>query len=129
LAEGFKRQLRLGREAKGFLLSTGSPFPLDTNPRLIDTLIATAHAEVAARNAGMSESECRQTAEAIATAAVRYFLVKFTRTKIIAFDIDEADVIGRAASRPLRQLAADLVCVADDGDLDHSASFATQLAA
>jgi len=57
---------------------------------LIDRLIATAHAEVAARNAGMSESECRQTAEAIATAAVRYFLVKFTRTKIIAFDIDEA---------------------------------------
>ena len=44
MAAEAKRQLRLGREAKGFLLSTGSPFPLDTNPRLIDTLIATAHA-------------------------------------------------------------------------------------
>ena len=39
-----KRQLRIGQEARGFLLSTGSPFPLDTNPRLIDTMIATAHA-------------------------------------------------------------------------------------
>jgi arginyl-tRNA synthetase len=57
---------------------------------LIDRLIATAQQEVAARNAGLSDVECRETAEAIATAAVRYFLVKFTRTKIIAFDIDEA---------------------------------------
>jgi uroporphyrinogen-III decarboxylase len=38
------RQLRIGQDARGFLLSTGSPFPLDTNPRLIDTMIATAHA-------------------------------------------------------------------------------------
>jgi arginyl-tRNA synthetase len=57
---------------------------------LLDRLIATAQKEVATRNAALSEAECRQTAEAIATAAVRYFLVKFTRTKIIAFDIDEA---------------------------------------
>jgi len=57
---------------------------------LIDRLIETAHKEVAARNPAMPAAESRQTAEAIATAAVRYFLVKFTRTKIIAFDIDEA---------------------------------------
>lgn len=57
---------------------------------LIDRLIETAHAEVVRRNPEMAGSESRQTAEAIATAAVRYFLVKFTRTKIIAFDIDEA---------------------------------------
>jgi uroporphyrinogen-III decarboxylase len=44
MAAEAKRQLRVGREAKGFMLSTGSPFPLDTNPRLIDTLVATAHA-------------------------------------------------------------------------------------
>jgi arginyl-tRNA synthetase len=57
---------------------------------LIDRLITTAQNEVATRNPALSPDECRQTAEAIATAAVRYFLVKFTRTKIIAFDIDEA---------------------------------------
>lgn len=44
MAAEAKRQLRIGQEAKGFMLSTGSPFPLDTNPRLVDTMIATAHA-------------------------------------------------------------------------------------
>ena len=44
MAAEAKRQLRIGRTAKGFLLSTGSPFPLDTNPRQIDTMVATAHA-------------------------------------------------------------------------------------
>ena len=38
-----KRQARIGARANGFVVSTGSPFPLDTNPRLIDTLVATAH--------------------------------------------------------------------------------------
>lgn len=44
MAAEANRQLRIGQNAQGFLLSTGSPFPLDTNPRLIDTMIATAHA-------------------------------------------------------------------------------------
>ena len=38
-----KRQAQIGARARGFVVSTGSPFPLDTNPRLIDTLVATAH--------------------------------------------------------------------------------------
>jgi len=38
-----ERQAGIGAQAKGFVVSTGSPFPLDTNPRLIDTLIAAAH--------------------------------------------------------------------------------------
>lgn len=44
MAAEANRQLRIGQDAEGFLLSTGSPFPLDTNPRLIDTMVATAHA-------------------------------------------------------------------------------------
>ena len=43
MAAEAERQLHIGQRAKGFLLSTGSPFPLDTNPRLIDTMTATAH--------------------------------------------------------------------------------------
>ncbi len=43
MSEEVKRQARIGAEAKGFVVSTGSPFPLDTNPRLIDTLVTTAH--------------------------------------------------------------------------------------
>jgi arginyl-tRNA synthetase len=57
---------------------------------LIDRLVTTATAEVTSRNPELTAEECQRTAEAIAIAAVRYFLVKFTRGKIIAFDIDEA---------------------------------------
>jgi uroporphyrinogen-III decarboxylase len=38
-----ERQAGIGEKALGFIVSTGSPFPLDTNPRLIDTLVAAAH--------------------------------------------------------------------------------------
>jgi arginyl-tRNA synthetase len=57
---------------------------------LFDRLIAKAHAEVVKRNADLPDDVSRKTAEQIAIAAVRYFLIKFTRTKVIAFDIDEA---------------------------------------
>jgi arginyl-tRNA synthetase len=57
---------------------------------LLDTLIARAESEVARRNPEFSAAEHRRIAEMIAVAAVRYFMVKYSRTKIIAFDIDEA---------------------------------------
>ena len=57
---------------------------------LLDRLVNTAAREVQARNPDQSEEDRLRTAEAIAVAAVRYFLVKFTRGKVIAFDIDEA---------------------------------------
>jgi arginyl-tRNA synthetase len=57
---------------------------------LIDTLISKATGEVAKRNAELSPDECQRTAAMIAVAAVRYFLVKYSRGKVIAFDIDEA---------------------------------------
>ena len=57
---------------------------------LIDRLIATAEAEVRARNPEQSPADSRRTAEIIAVAAVRYFLIKFGRGKVIAFDIAEA---------------------------------------
>ena len=57
---------------------------------LIDRLIAKALAEVTARNADMPAEDAGRVARAIAVAAVRYFLVKFSRGKIIAFDLDEA---------------------------------------
>jgi arginyl-tRNA synthetase len=57
---------------------------------LIDRLISSATAEVGARNPDMSDVDRDRAARIIATAALRYFLVKFTRTKVIAFDIDEA---------------------------------------
>jgi arginyl-tRNA synthetase len=57
---------------------------------LLDRLTDKASGEVARRNTELSADDVRRTAEAIAVAAVRYFMVKFTRGKVIAFDIDEA---------------------------------------
>jgi arginyl-tRNA synthetase len=57
---------------------------------LLDRLTEKAAAEVAKRNADMPPDEARRIAEAIAVAAVRYFMVKFSRGKVIVFDIDEA---------------------------------------
>jgi arginyl-tRNA synthetase len=57
---------------------------------LLDRLIEKATAEVAKRNADLPADEARRIAEAIAVAAVRYFMVKFSRGKVIVFDIDEA---------------------------------------
>ena len=57
---------------------------------LIDRLTDKAAVEVGKRNSEFTPEEVRRTAETIAIAAVRYFMVKFSRGKVIAFDIDEA---------------------------------------
>jgi len=57
---------------------------------LVDTLVEKAFAEVSKRNAELPEDERQRTAGMIAVAAVRYFMVRFSRGKVIAFDIDEA---------------------------------------
>ena len=57
---------------------------------LLDTLIARAESEVAKRNAELTPAESRRIADMISVAAVRYFMIKYSRTKIIVFDIDEA---------------------------------------
>jgi arginyl-tRNA synthetase len=57
---------------------------------LINRLEADAFAEVRTRHPELSEAEMRETAHAIATGALRYFLLKFTRNSVIAFDFKEA---------------------------------------
>ncbi len=57
---------------------------------LIDRLEAKALAEVQSRNADLSEAQQQKIARQIAVAALRYFLLKYTRTSIIAFDFEEA---------------------------------------
>ena len=57
---------------------------------LLDQVTAQAEREVAARHHDLTPADRRQIAVMIATAAVRYFLIKFSRGKVIAFDIDEA---------------------------------------
>src|SRR5580658_785821 len=57
---------------------------------LLDKLEAATLAEVQQRHAQMSEAEQKQTAHAIAVGALRFFLLKFTRNAIIAFDFKDA---------------------------------------
>ena len=57
---------------------------------LIDKLIASAQAEVDARQTGRDEAERRRIAEQIAIGALRYFMLKYTRNSIIAFDFKDA---------------------------------------
>jgi len=57
---------------------------------LLDLLITKATAEVAKRNPDLSDGERSRTASQIAVAAIRYFMLKFSRGKLIVFDIEEA---------------------------------------
>jgi len=57
---------------------------------LLDKLIEKAAAEVAKRNPEVTAAERDRTAGQIAVAAIRYFMLKFSRGKLIVFDIEEA---------------------------------------
>jgi len=49
-----------------------------------------ATAEVTKRNPEFSQEDCRRVGAQIAVAAIRYFMLKFSRGKLIVFDIEEA---------------------------------------
>jgi arginyl-tRNA synthetase len=57
---------------------------------LIDNLISKALEEVASRHAEAAPEEQKRIATQIAIGALRYFLLKFTRNSVIAFDLQEA---------------------------------------
>jgi arginyl-tRNA synthetase len=59
---------------------------------LIDKLIAATRAEVDARQTGGADAESgrQRIAEQIAIGALRYFMLKFTRNSVIAFDFKDA---------------------------------------
>ncbi len=57
---------------------------------LLDTLLRSAGGEVGTRNPELSDEDRQRIAGMIAVAAVRYFMIKFSRGKVIAFDLAEA---------------------------------------
>lgn len=57
---------------------------------LMDQLFAKSREEISKRNRDLSEPELDSLALQIATAALRFFMVKATTNRIIAFDFDEA---------------------------------------
>jgi arginyl-tRNA synthetase len=57
---------------------------------LIDTLIASARKEVDSRHPELSDAERASIATQIAIGALRYFMLKFTKPSVIAFDFKDA---------------------------------------
>ena len=57
---------------------------------LLDTVIRTAADEVRKRSEDLGDEEVEHIAKQIGIAAVRYFLIKYSRGTVIAFDLDEA---------------------------------------
>ena len=57
---------------------------------LLNILNTKATSEVRKRNAELSAGEAERIGRMIAVAAIRYFMIKFSRGKVIAFDLDEA---------------------------------------
>ena len=57
---------------------------------LLDTLIASAKKEVDSRHPQLSDTERLDIATQIAIGALRYFMLKFTKNSVIAFDFKEA---------------------------------------
>jgi arginyl-tRNA synthetase len=57
---------------------------------LLDALIASAKGEVDSRHSELPEEDRREIAEQIAIGALRYFMLKYTKPSVIAFDFKEA---------------------------------------
>jgi arginyl-tRNA synthetase len=57
---------------------------------LITRMLAAAEARVLQKHAEMAGAELKQTANALAVGALRFFLLKVTRNTIIAFDFEDA---------------------------------------
>jgi arginyl-tRNA synthetase len=72
---------------------------------LLDALEEKAGAEVAKRNPELGEDARKELASAIARGALRYFMIKFTKNKVIAFDFNEA-LSFEGDSGPYAQYAA-----------------------
>jgi len=57
---------------------------------LIDALFARAEEEVRRRNPDRPAEETRETARRIAVGALRYYMLRFSRNRVVAFDLDDA---------------------------------------
>ena len=57
---------------------------------LLDALIASAKGEVDSRHGELADGDRREIAEQIAIGALRYFMLKYTKPSVIAFDFKEA---------------------------------------
>ena len=57
---------------------------------LVDTLIERASVEVRKRNEGEDDAKIMTTARRIAVGALRYYMLRYSRNRVVAFDLDDA---------------------------------------
>jgi arginyl-tRNA synthetase len=57
---------------------------------LVDALVRRAEEEVRKRNPDFDDGRVRGTASRIAVGALRYYMLRFSRNRVVAFDIDDA---------------------------------------
>ena len=57
---------------------------------LVDVLIARASDEIRKRNPEMAEATVEETARRIGIGALRYYMLRFSRNRVVAFDLDAA---------------------------------------
>ena len=92
LAERFGDEYRLSAEdeKKPFVEMSGRKGLGVKADDLVELLLDRARVEVGQRRAAAQDADAERDSRAIAVGALRYFLLKFGRNKIIAFDFDEA---------------------------------------
>jgi arginyl-tRNA synthetase len=57
---------------------------------LLDALFERARSEVAKRNTELSQETLDETARRIGVGALRYYMLRFSRNRVVAFDLDDA---------------------------------------
>tara|TARA_B100001123_G_scaffold81609_2_gene93015 strand:- start:15569 stop:17578 length:2010 start_codon:yes stop_codon:yes gene_type:complete len=72
---------------------------------LLDLVTKAAKEQVVTRNTELTKTEAHSIATAIGVAAIRYFMIKYSRVKVIAFDLNEA-LSFEGESGPYLQYAA-----------------------
>jgi arginyl-tRNA synthetase len=92
LAERFGEEYRLSAEdeKKPFVEMSGRKGLGVKADDLVEILLDRSREEIAKRRGASGDPQAEQDARSIAVGALRYFLLKFGRNKVIAFDFDEA---------------------------------------
>jgi arginyl-tRNA synthetase len=87
---GYISSADVAEDDKGFVEVSGRKGQGVKADDLLDALEKDALSEVVQRNPELGNEERQRIAHMIAVAAVRYLMIKYSRTKVIAFDLAEA---------------------------------------
>jgi arginyl-tRNA synthetase len=85
-----ERELSPEEQEKSYLEMSGRKGLGVKADDLLDTLMERATAEVRKRNPDQEEAQILDTASRIAVGALRYYMLRFSKNRVVAFDLDTA---------------------------------------